>query len=59
MTSPSYWWAALCVAGVITVLLATDPLRRTTQARLIVFRFGIGAALLGIGGLLHEFWRIQ
>ena len=58
MTSPSYWWAALCVAGVITVLLATDPRKRKTDLRVAGCYIGTGAALLGIGGLLHELWRI-
>lgn len=59
MTPPTYWWAALAVAGMVTVLLATDPLKRESWQRVTTCYAGVLAALGGVAGMLVELWRLQ
>lgn len=59
MTPDAYWWAALAVAGVIAVLNATEPRKRYSHTLLVLFYIGVAAALIGVGGMLVQIWRVQ
>lgn len=59
MTPTTYWWTTLAVAGIVVVLLATDPLKRETWQRVTTCYAGVLAALAGVAGMLMQLWRVQ